>query len=217
MQDDLIKSLEIFLEKCNQALFNIPPRKKRYFLIKLAQYAISKVGRKKFNLIATAFFETAKRLKFPYLEAYIESVYFGVSDYKEFMKLEPSAVVRMMRFYFKKVDGTPKIPITYGPLLLKIARRVKVRIKNAIAYRAKKNPVVPLEVIFEELRQEHLEKKKYFSFKKKRRKKRKKIETIETTGTTEATEAIEATGVADVTNATNTTKAIETTKPTETI
>ncbi|MGC9100048.1 MAG: hypothetical protein ACP5HC_02120 [Caldisericum sp.] len=214
MQDDLIKSLEIFLEKCNQALFNIPPRKKRYFLIKLAQYAISKVGRKKFNLIATVFFETAKRLKFPYLEAYIESVYFGVSDYKEFMKLEPSAVVRMMRFYFKKVDGTPKIPITYGPLLLKLARRIKVRIKNAIAYRAKKNPVVPLEVIFEELRQEHLEKKKYFSFKKKRRKKRKKIEAVETTEPTEVTKTTEIT---EATKATKATKTTETTKATETI
>ncbi|PMP96086.1 MAG: hypothetical protein C0169_04820 [Thermodesulfobacterium geofontis] len=177
MQDDLIKSLEVFLEKCNLVLSSTPSRKKRHLLIKLAQYAISKIGRKKFDLIATAFYETVKRLKFPYLEAYIESVYFGVSDYKEFLKLEPSAVVRMMRFYFKKTDGTPKIPITYGPLLLKIARRIKVRIKNAIAYRAKKNPVVPLEAIFEELRKEYFEKKKYFSFKKRRRK-RKKVEAI---------------------------------------
>lgn len=102
------------------------------------------------------------------IKTYMKSLYLS-KDYENFKKLRPIEVVRMVRFYLGK-KGT-KIPLNLTPFLLKSARLIKYNITAQIKYRQKKNPLLPEEVLFEELKEKHM---KHQPSRKTKRTKRKK-------------------------------------------
>ena len=144
---------------------------RKSFIKKIAHLLRSQVEDRKFRLFARTLFEVSEKIELAPLERYIKSVYFS-GDYEKFRKTTPSEVVRMMRFYFKRKDGTPGIPIEYVPAILKRARVIKQSIMNTIKHRAKKSTIIPKSAIFEQLKEEFLNEKKTVRVRKKRKSKK---------------------------------------------
>jgi len=171
LSDDLKKELDSFSKILRKEVSGRKGPAKKGVMIKVAKWLRDKMERKTYHLLSEALFEVAKGQENVYLERYVRSLYFS-GDYERFKRLHPVDIVKMVRYYFKKKDGTPKIPVEYAPLLLKLARNVKASIRNTIKYRGK-GSFIPEEAIFEELKKEYLEEKKYFYLKKKKKKKKK--------------------------------------------
>lgn len=166
---DLENSIDNFSELLRKELLGKGSRARKSIVSKVAKYLQSKMPRNDYKLLADVLFRISKGRENFYFESYIRSVYFS-GDYEKFKKLRPVDVVKLVRYYFKEKDGTPKIPVEYAPMLLKLARNIKKSIKNTIKYRGGET-FIPDEAIFEELKKEHENKKKYFSYRKKKQKK----------------------------------------------
>ncbi len=91
------------------------------------------------------------------IRQYMFSVYFS-KNYSYFKKMEPINVVRMVRYYLGKKGKN--IPLNLTPFLLKEARCIKKNIQEQIRYRLKKNPLIPEEILFEEIKERKFKKKK---------------------------------------------------------
>lgn len=167
--ETLIKAFAEFLNK------ELDLRKKgiarKSFLRKIAHLLKFQIEDRKFRLFARTLFEVSEKIELAPIERYIKSVYFS-GDYEKFKRTTPIEVIRMLRFYFKRKDGTPSIPIEYVPVILKRTRVIKQSITNTIKYRAKKSTIIPESVIFEQLKEEFLNKKKIVRVRRKKKSKK---------------------------------------------
>jgi len=178
LSETLKRELESFSEALKKEISAKRARARKVVMLKIARRLETHLGEKVYALFAETLFEVAKGLEHAYFERYVKSLYFS-GDYRKFRQLQPAEVVRMMRYYFRKKDGTSKIPIEYAPLLLKLARNVKNSIQKTIKYRGK-GSFIPEEAIFEELKKEYLEEKKCFSVKRRKKRQPKTGESEET-------------------------------------
>lgn len=132
-------------------------KEKRRGLLKLASELYVNFRKKKaLEGLVDGLYTVSYREEYGKIVNYIRSVYLKGS-YERFVKLKPSEVVKMVRYYLGEKGMEMKQRTV--PLLKRLAKRERRRIYNAIRYRLRENIFMNEEMAFEEVKKSYLERK----------------------------------------------------------